>query len=85
MSNESQEYQNKNENFLYPIESYHGNFTPGDLVVNANFQECWQQVSYWCSLETNGKISPEETYRQIKEIMLKLNINSSQSSFFRSS
>ncbi|MGQ9870497.1 DUF7219 family protein [Leptodesmis sp.] len=56
------------EKFLYPIGRYHGSFTPEQLVFNANLQEFAQRVSLICGLETGGKISTEDAYRQIKEL-----------------
>lgn len=60
------------ESFLYPRSPYHGHFTPQNLVFNANLQEFAQQVSYICNLETGGKLSPEESYQQIKDLWKKL-------------
>lgn len=56
------------ENFLYPIGRYRGNFTPEQLAFNANLQEFAQRVSLICGLETGGKISTEDAYRQIKQL-----------------
>ena len=55
-------------NFLYPRSPYHGQVKPENLVFNANLQEFAQRVSYICSLETSGKLSPEESYKQIKDL-----------------
>jgi isopropylmalate/homocitrate/citramalate synthase len=85
----SQEQQNLKNSFLKPLSGYHGEFTPNNLAFNANLQEFAQQVTYLCNLETNGKITPEETYRQIKqfceqlerskqELLENTNFNSSQ-------
>lgn len=41
---------------------------PQNLVFNANLQEFAQKVGYISSLETAGKLSPEESYRQIKAL-----------------
>ncbi|MCA1992706.1 MAG: hypothetical protein LDL41_11830 [Coleofasciculus sp. S288] len=38
------------------------------LVFNANLQEFAQRVTYICNLETNGKLSPQEAYNQIKAL-----------------
>ncbi len=51
--------------FLYPRSPYYGQFKPEYLAFNANLQEFSQRVSYICNLQTNGKISPEEAYKQI--------------------
>lgn len=60
------DYSQKKEEFLYPRSKYYGEFTPENLVFNANLQEFAQRISYLCNLETNGKITPEDTYKQIK-------------------
>lgn len=54
--------------FLYPRSRYRGEVKPENLVFNANLQEFAQKVSYICNLETSGKISPEESYKQIKSL-----------------
>lgn len=51
--------------FLYPRNSYYGQFQPEYLAFNATLQEFSQRVSYICDLQTGGKISPEEAYHQI--------------------
>ncbi|MGB3509124.1 MAG: hypothetical protein WBA93_07760 [Microcoleaceae cyanobacterium] len=56
------------DEFLYPRSRYHGDFTPENLVFNANLQEFAQRVNLICGLETGGKISPEEAYKQIKAL-----------------
>ena len=60
------------DSFLYPIGNYHGEFSPGNLAFSANLQIFAQQISYLCSLEANGKISPEDAYQEIKKIWKQL-------------
>ena len=60
------------ENFLYPKANYRGNFSPEHLVFNANLQEFAQKVMYICNLETNGKISSDEAYHEIKALWKKV-------------
>jgi len=55
-------------NFLFPQSRYRGSFKPENLVFNANLQEFSQRVSYITNLETNGKMTPEESYREIKAL-----------------
>jgi hypothetical protein len=55
-------------NFLFPQSRYRGNFKPENLVFNANLQEFSQRISYITNLETNGKMTPEESYREIKAL-----------------
>ncbi len=56
----------QSDNFLYPHARYRGQVRPENLVFNANLQEFAQRVTYICNLETNGKLSPEESYQRIK-------------------
>ncbi|BDA71304.1 hypothetical protein CAL7716_054700 [Calothrix sp. PCC 7716] len=56
---------NKDE-FLYPRAKYYGEFTPENLVFNANLQEFSQRIGYISALQTGGKISPYEAYYKIK-------------------
>jgi hypothetical protein len=51
--------------FFYPRSSYYGQFKPEYLVFNASLQEFSQRVGYICNLQTAGKISPEDAYKQI--------------------
>ena len=54
--------------FLYSNSRYHGDFSPEKLAFNSNLQEFTQKVSFICSLETAGKLTPEESYQQIKSL-----------------
>ena len=63
---------NSKDDFLYPRSSYRGEFTPENLTFNANLQEFTQRVGLICSLETGGKIPPQEAYEQIKELWKQL-------------
>ena len=54
--------------FIYNNSRYNGDFTPQHLVFNSNLQEFTQRVSFICSLETAGKLTPEESYKQIKAL-----------------
>jgi hypothetical protein len=58
--------------FLYPRRAYRGSFQPQNLVFNANLQEFAQRVNYISNLETNGKLSPEESYKEIKALWKQL-------------
>ncbi|XGV98031.1 MAG: hypothetical protein ACAF41_03655 [Leptolyngbya sp. BL-A-14] len=58
--------------FLYPRSRYRGAVKPENLVFNANLQEFSQRVSYICCLETGGKLSPEESYKEIKALWKQL-------------
>lgn len=60
------------ENFLYPRSRYHGEFNPENLVFNANLQEFAQKVGYIVNLQTSGKTTSDEAYRQIKALWKQL-------------
>jgi hypothetical protein len=54
------------QEFLNPRPKYHGYLTPQNLIFNSNLQEFTTKVSYIVALETNGKLTPREAYKQIK-------------------
>ncbi|MFB8788092.1 MAG: hypothetical protein U7123_04425 [Potamolinea sp.] len=58
--------------FLYPRSRYYGQIKPENLVFNANLQEFAQRINFICNLETAGKLSPEEAYKQIKHLWKEL-------------
>jgi hypothetical protein len=70
--NDNLNQDREKEDFLYPRSKYWGKFTPQNLVFNANLQEFAQRLDYICALETNGKISSEEAYEQIKKLWKQL-------------
>jgi hypothetical protein len=59
---------NQINRFLYPYSSYYGEVKPENLLFNANLQEFAQKVTYICNLETSGKISSYDAYKQIKNL-----------------
>lgn len=64
--------QIKKNQFIYPIKTYHGQFSPENLIVNANLQEFAQRSSYIVGLHTNGKLSSQEAYQQLEQLWLQL-------------
>jgi len=64
--------QGDKERFLYPRSRYYGQVKPENLVFNANLQEFAQKVGYIASLETGGKLSPEEAYKRTKALWKQL-------------
>lgn len=66
------------EEFLYPKYPYRGEVKPANLVFNANLQEFAQKVSYICNLETAGKISTNDAYKQIKSLWKELKSSKKQ-------
>jgi hypothetical protein len=54
--------------FISPTARYHGEWSPEALVFNANLQEFAQKIGIICGLQTNGKITPEEAYHQVKSL-----------------
>jgi hypothetical protein len=47
---------------------YYGEFTPGNLVFDANLQNFSRRVGLICALENGGKISPQDAFNQIGEL-----------------
>jgi hypothetical protein len=64
--------QDDKNKFIYPYSRYYGQVKPENLVFNANLQEFAQKVGYITSLESNGKLSPEDAYDQIKALWKQL-------------
>lgn len=58
--------------FLNPRSRYYGEVKPENLVFNANLQEFANRVTIVCGLETNGKMAPDEAYREIKSVWKQL-------------
>ncbi len=71
--------------FLLPRSRYRGPVKPENLVFNANLQEFSQRVTFISSLETNGKISPEDSYQQIKTLWEQLSRSYTQLAIGQSS
>jgi cephalosporin-C deacetylase-like acetyl esterase len=63
--------QNKDQ-FFHPQAKYQGEFSPEALAFNANLQEFASRVGIICNLETGGKISSEEAYKEIKQLWKQL-------------
>ena len=64
--------------FLYPRSPYYGKAKPQNLVFNANLQEFSQRVSLIANLQTNGKLSPEESYTQVEALWQQLQTSKKQ-------
>ena len=60
------------QKFLHPVHPYRGEFTPENVLFDANLQEFAARISYICALETGGKIAPLEAYQQIKALYREL-------------
>ncbi|BAW95374.1 hypothetical protein NIES970_02790 [[Synechococcus] sp. NIES-970] len=60
--------QSEKDQFLYPLESYRGDFKVENVLFNANLQEFAQRVNFICNLETNGKLSSQQAYKEIKNL-----------------
>lgn len=57
------------EDFLNPKGTYRGEpYSPQTLAFNANLQEFTNKISYIVGLETNGKLTAQEAYKQIKKL-----------------
>ncbi|MDB9528095.1 hypothetical protein PN498_19025 [Oscillatoria sp. CS-180] len=60
------------DDFLLPRSTYWGKPSLPNLTFNANLQEFAQRISYICNLETGGKITSEEAYKEIKGLWKQL-------------
>lgn len=69
MTNQQDDSKDK---FFNPRGAYYGDFTPERLAFNANLQEFANRVAILCALETGGKVSPEEAYKEIKSLWKQL-------------
>ncbi|MBD2414296.1 hypothetical protein FACHB389_14300 [Nostoc calcicola FACHB-389] len=58
--------QQETDKFISPRSRYYGQVKPENLVFNANLQEFAQKLVIITSLETNGKLSANDAYKQIK-------------------
>ncbi|GAB4384721.1 MAG: hypothetical protein Kow00121_48600 [Elainellaceae cyanobacterium] len=58
--------------FWNPRSRYYGQVNPENLVFNANLQEFSQRVGLICGLQTNGKLTPEESFEQIQALWKQL-------------
>lgn len=52
--------------FLFPRARYQGLMTPENLLFDANLQEFSQRITYLCHLHANGKLSPDEVFKEIE-------------------
>ncbi|WP_310489768.1 hypothetical protein [Chamaesiphon sp. VAR_69_metabat_338] len=68
----------QSDSFLYPNDRDRGEFQPKDLAFNSNLQEFTQKISYICSLETAGKLTPLASYQQIKTLWQELKRSKTQ-------
>lgn len=39
-----------------------------EIIFNDNLQEFATKIGYICSLETNGKVPPDQAYQQIRDL-----------------
>ncbi|MFN6483961.1 MULTISPECIES: hypothetical protein [unclassified Nostoc] len=67
-----QHNQSDKNRFIYHRNGYYGQFQLPNLVFNANLQEFAQKVGYISALETNGKLDPENAYKQIQALWKQL-------------
>ncbi|OUL36455.1 hypothetical protein BV372_07220 [Nostoc sp. T09] len=56
------------DSFFYTYAREYGRMKAENLEFSINIREFSQRVEFITCLETNGKLSPEEAYRQIKSL-----------------
>ncbi|MFN5855867.1 MAG: hypothetical protein ACK456_08220 [Pseudanabaenaceae cyanobacterium] len=64
--------------FFSPLPRYQGEFTPVNLLFDANLQEFAHRVSIISALESGGKISPLEAYEHIQHLWQGLSLSKEQ-------
>jgi hypothetical protein len=69
---------NKLSEFMNPLHRYYGEFTPENLVFDANLQEFSHRVGIISALEKGGKISPIESFEQIESLWKQLKTSKKQ-------
>lgn len=69
---------NSKDDFLFPRSRYYGYVKPENLIFNANLQEFAQRVSYICNLQTSGKLSADDAFRQIRDLWKQLKLSKKQ-------
>jgi hypothetical protein len=57
-----------NEEFLNSISSYYGKPDFRPMIFYSNLQEFANKVDLICTLQTGGKLSPEEAYVEIMKL-----------------
>ena len=60
------------QNFINPYGTYHGRFSPAKMILNANLQEFANKVQILAGLNSNGKLSCEQVYEQLKSLSSQL-------------
>ncbi|WP_427160078.1 DUF7219 family protein [Aliinostoc sp. HNIBRCY26] len=65
---------NELNEFLYNRSPYYGQVSPEYISFNHQLQDFSQRVNYICSLQTGGKISLDDAYKQIKSLWKKLKV-----------
>jgi hypothetical protein len=65
----------KSLDFLYYKYPCQGQVNSETILFNASLQNFTQQVDYLCSLETEGELSSQQTYKQIKLALEELELN----------
>ncbi|MEH1863673.1 MAG: hypothetical protein V7K69_01315 [Nostoc sp.] len=73
-----QSNQQDKDKFIFPHSRYYGQVKPEKLVFNTNLQEFAEKVGIITSLETNGKLSANEAYKQIKLLWKQLKCSKKQ-------
>jgi hypothetical protein len=54
------------DSLLYQNTSFHGQINPENLIFNDRLQAFNHKVGFICSLETAGKLTPQESLLQIQ-------------------
>jgi hypothetical protein len=72
LSEKLSEQERAKYQMLNPRSSFSGDFSPANLLMDANLQEFANRTGIICALENGGKISPQDAYEQIKSLWAEL-------------
>jgi hypothetical protein len=62
----------KMSDFMNPYQRFYGEFTPENLVFDANLQEFAHRVGIISALEKGGKMTPKESFERIESLWQEL-------------
>ena len=62
----------KAEQYIMQRSFYSGKKSDESVEFNKNLQDFALQVSYICALETSGKMSPEESFKRVRNLWKQL-------------
>jgi hypothetical protein len=68
----------KMSDFMNPYRRFYGDFTPENLMFDANLQEFAHRVGIISALEKGGKMTPKESFDRIESLWQELKYSKHQ-------